>query len=127
MGRRVTTRTLTRMRQLCDVISENPSYWKLYRDNFIDFIDAAGEHILDLQASKEKLRGSVPSKPLRGQQMKHKQRLWNERPHVCQDCGKELTWATYKMHHIEAVSDGGTFDDDNLLVLCANCHAERHS
>jgi 5-methylcytosine-specific restriction endonuclease McrA len=116
------------MRQLCDVISENPEYWKLYRDDFADFIDAAGEHILDLQTSREKMRGSTPSDmTLRGQQMKHKQRLWRERPHICQECGTGLTWAIYKMHHIKAVADGGTFDDDNLLMLCANCHAEGHS
>jgi len=34
---------------------------------------------------------------------------------------------TLDIHHVEYVSDGGGNAPDNLLPLCPNCHARRHS
>lgn len=31
-----------------------------------------------------------------------------------------------EVHHVIPVSEGGTDDPDNLLVLCGECHAEIH-
>lgn len=43
--------------------------------------------------------------------------------YTCQDCGsiKKL-----HIHHIVERYKGGSNDDDNLITLCAKCHAEKH-
>jgi hypothetical protein len=44
------------------------------------------------------------------------------RCHVCEfDCADILV-----VHHIRAVAEGGTNSENNLTVLCPNCHALIH-
>lgn len=46
-----------------------------------------------------------------------------QRGHKCEKCG----YTGYiELHHIIEVSKGGTFDNDNLMLLCEKCHAEEH-
>jgi hypothetical protein len=45
---------------------------------------------------------------------------------VCADCGYNACKEILHVHHIVARKNGGSSDEDNLLVLCPNCHALRH-
>lgn len=45
---------------------------------------------------------------------------------VCVVCGFSFSHAIAR-HHILPVSEGGKNDSDNLIWLCANCHAVIHS
>lgn len=49
----------------------------------------------------------------------------------CQSCGKE--WHTKKqarenlvVHHIQPVNKGGKDNEDNLILICHDCHQEKH-
>ena len=41
----------------------------------------------------------------------------------CAKCGAT---ESLEVHHVKHRADGGTDDDDNLITLCARCHAEEH-
>ena len=43
--------------------------------------------------------------------------------HECTECG---TTNNLHVHHIMERRHGGTDDIDNLITLCAKCHAEKH-
>ncbi|WP_306324852.1 HNH endonuclease [Streptomyces venezuelae] len=47
----------------------------------------------------------------------------------CRDCGDapDKNGVVLHIHHILPVHLGGKNDDDNLVTLCRNCHAGRHS
>ncbi|MFD7837780.1 HNH endonuclease [Streptomyces sp. NPDC059761] len=46
----------------------------------------------------------------------------------CQDCGSSpAEGAVLQVHHILPVHQGGNNADDNLVTLCSQCHAGRHS
>lgn len=45
-------------------------------------------------------------------------------PHECQLCGYKENKAALVVHHID--EDRGNDDIDNLIILCANCHAITH-
>jgi len=48
----------------------------------------------------------------------------------CTDCGAAPSpdnAVRLQVHHLVMVHNGGTNDDDNLVVLCADCHAGRHA
>lgn len=44
--------------------------------------------------------------------------------YTCQCCGKKHT--RLEVHHIVFRSQGGTDDENNLITLCADCHAKIH-
>jgi 5-methylcytosine-specific restriction endonuclease McrA len=50
---------------------------------------------------------------------------------ICEACGytppPRLSRAIMEAHHIQRVADGGTHSEDNLIVLCANCHRIAHA
>ena len=50
-------------------------------------------------------------------------RLLKSRGSVCGKCGAE---GYVELHHIVAAADGGTFDNDNLILLCGACHKLEH-
>ena len=54
---------------------------------------------------------------------KKKKRLIKQRGNSCQMCGAT---GTLHAHHITPMSDGGTDDDSNLLLVCADCHLKVH-
>ncbi len=109
------------------MLDRDSRLWAVYGDDVIDFIDAAEDSIASLRAMVVTLRGSTKGKTLRGLQNGYKQSVWDDRSHECEICGLPLTWATYELHHKISLANGGTFDDDNLMMLCANCHAECHA
>ena len=46
----------------------------------------------------------------------------------CKKCMRFHKWGNNVMevHHIKALIDGGTNDEENLVTLCCVCHAEWH-
>lgn len=44
----------------------------------------------------------------------------------CELCGNPIK-EILEVHHKKPVSQGGTHDEDNLIVLCASCHAVIHA
>lgn len=120
--------TFSKADRICDTLDEDPRLWNVYGDTIRDVITRAEEEILKLRSDKDKLYGTGPEKAttVRAQQIWWKKKLWNERPHVCDRCSCEVTWAIHRIHHKTPVSDGGEFSDENLEVLCANCHLAEH-
>lgn len=49
------------------------------------------------------------------------EKCWNSRCAIC--CGNDYL----EVHHLIAKSAGGTDDYDNLILLCACCHAAVHN
>jgi len=46
---------------------------------------------------------------------------------VCENCGKKLKdYKEAEYHHIELYSEGGETKIDNIMVLCPECHKEKH-
>lgn len=51
----------------------------------------------------------------------------------CCDCGRACAWfdgerwrcAGGEVHHVVALSEGGTSDPSNLRLVCRSCHAKR--
>ena len=53
-----------------------------------------------------------------------KRRLIKERGEKCEHCG-EITYL--ELHHLKPISQGGElFNDDNLILLCHECHKLYH-
>ena len=52
-----------------------------------------------------------------------RKRIIKKRGNTCEHCGYP---GYVELHHIIEVCYGGTFADDNLLLLCELCHAEAH-
>ena len=57
--------------------------------------------------------------------------LLSLRGNTCERC--KTTWSSQKeahietqVHHIVKVSDSGTDEDDNLMILCHSCHRNEH-
>jgi len=53
---------------------------------------------------------------------RRKQSLLTQRGAKCEACGFSCEYAL-EAHHVVRVSEGGTDDDSNLVILCANCHS----
>lgn len=52
-----------------------------------------------------------------------KGRLIEERGGRCQQCGAN---APLIAHHVIALAQGGTNDDENLMLVCKSCHDALH-
>lgn len=111
-------------------LDANSELWLVYRDEVRDDMDrieqAANKQALDIEiqiAQAHKRRNRAAS-PFSRDPSELRQHLWNTYPHQCQDCGMELTWEIFALHHAVEVSKGGTDDDDNIRMLCHNCHAK---
>lgn len=63
-------------------------------------------------------------------QLKHvKNKIWNERKHVCFSCGKPLLWNEVELHHIIRwywQDCKYEFDERNIQMVCHDCHKEIH-
>ena len=42
----------------------------------------------------------------------------------CEQAGGQADVATLQVHHIKPVAEGGSDDEENLIVLCSNCHSK---
>jgi len=115
-------------RRLYELLDEKPEMWAVYGETVRAITDQAQRAIEQLQVSKLKLLGTGNERQttIRNLQMKWKRHLWNSRPRICTLCGVELTWATHRIHHIIPVKDGGEFSEENLTVVCVNCHMGTH-
>lgn len=49
-------------------------------------------------------------------------KLLVEAQHRCTVCAEK----SFEIHHIIEIANGGTDDEDNLIVLCPNCHQHRY-
>jgi 5-methylcytosine-specific restriction endonuclease McrA len=67
---------------------------------------------------KDKPKSNAPMKNA----TQRKQWLLVKRGGRCEVCGFSCELAL-EVHHIVRVADGGSHDWDNLVLLCANCHA----
>lgn len=50
-----------------------------------------------------------------------RKRIIAVRGNRCEKCGYD---GYIELHHIKRAVDGGSFKDENLLLLCEMCHAE---
>jgi hypothetical protein len=104
-------------------IDENPQAWTIYSGDVARYVDDAWHTIQYEQDAVARLKGTgVRRGTGRGQQMTFRSRLWAARPHACELCGAPLTWRTCDAAHKIAVVDGGSYADDNGLLLCPSCH-----
>lgn len=71
----------------------------------------------------ESLRALQELRKIRGPQARTKQRLINERMVRCEVCH---TKGPVILHHIKPLSEGGSWDDDNLILVCRTCHLKAH-
>lgn len=121
---------LTRLEKalrICDRLDETPEMWGVYAETLRKTLFDMGQDITKLRDDVDKLRGSSGGRTVRGRQMNVKDRLWESRPHVCEQCSAVLTWSIFRPHHVIPVSEGGTDDDGNLQMLCLNCHMIAHT
>ena len=102
-----------------------------------DEISAKFDELIDFKASKE-LDVSVAKiveycitrddKLLKHRQFSEAQRtaLYNRQKGICPDCGKHHLKADMHAHHIVPWYNGGLTDMSNGVMLCKECHAQRH-
>ena len=132
MGKELKITTLQKLDRICDLLDENPEAWPVYSDTFRMALDGAMA-LIEQNAKYLTLAQHAPinrfGKPMTrgGRAQNCKRWAWDNKPHVCEECGIELTRAIMTPHHIVPVSAGGDDSPENLIVLCANCHAERHN
>lgn len=78
----------------------------------------------DQEATLAKLRLIYDVWPTYPPDWDERQRLANARDHFsCSDCGIS---GRLHLHHIRALSEGGTNKLENLALLCEECHSARH-
>jgi len=132
MSRDCSQRSLKKLRRICDVLDRNPAAWTVYSETFKMGIEDMIEAIQEFETKIAVYSGHRPTNrfgnPMtrRGRDMGCKSKTWANRPHICEQCGLNLTWNVARVHHIVPVSQGGTDKPENLLLLCANCHAMAH-
>lgn len=54
---------------------------------------------------------------------KIKKKIYQESGMVCPMCGEEDV-ATFEIHHIKPISEGGETEERNLILLCSSCHSK---
>lgn len=117
--------------------------WGYLYNNFSDAdldpdeISAKFDELIDFKASKE-LDVSVAKiveycitrneNLLKHRQFSEAQRtaLYNRQKGICPDCGKHYLKADMHAHHIVPWYNGGMTDLSNGVMLCKNCHTQRH-
>jgi hypothetical protein len=122
---RYTITTHRRLSNVLDTLDDSPALWSVYGPDVRMALDDAWDTILALRG--EHIANGTYHIPARVDQVKLRDMLWETRPHACAHCGYVLTRPITRLHHIVPVSQGGTNDGDNLLLLCANCHAIAHA
>ena len=133
MSRECNRASLARLTRLCAILHDRPELWLLYEDTFRDTIEAMARTLDEHEAKLAFYSAHTPinrfGKPMArgGRAHNCKRWAWDNKPHVCEECGIELTRAIMTPHHIVPVFAGGDDSPENLIVLCANCHAEKHN
>ena len=129
----ITQASVSKALSICDSLDEKPELWTVYGETIRHYFNAMAA-TLDYQYERwDKLRGRAGNRnrynevmSLRGRQGNLKKRVWKERPHVCERCGCSLSWPIAVPHHVIPVADGGSDADDNVELICANCHRQEH-
>ena len=125
-------RNIDTMLRLVDTLDIAPTLWSTYRENVLDFVRRVNITMGYYQEQIRRYSGgwsmNRKGNPMtrRGRNMKTKEHIWATRSHVCAECGNGLVWAIAVAHHIVEIANGGDDSDDNLALLCANCHGRRH-
>lgn len=103
-----------------------------------DDICAKFDELMEFKATKE-LDVSVAKiteycitrdeKLLKHRQFSEAQRstLYNRQKGICPDCGQHFLKADMHAHHIVPWYNGGITDLSNGIMLCKNCHTNRHA
>lgn len=84
-------------------------------------ISQTKQEIQNLRISLRQIHDVWPIYPpdWKDRQLLVRQRDFN----CCVNCG---AWRDLHIHHIRAISEGGTHHVDNLVLLCNACHSEAH-
>lgn len=118
---------INKAKRVYNLVVESPKLAEIYAPFMNQVLDDAILEIKKLRRDVSKLRGSGRVVTVRASQMAIKNRLWNTRLHLCARCNCELVWSIARPHHIVPVSEGGVDTDENLELLCSNCHLVEHS
>lgn len=129
----VNRRSILRALRICRLLKAHPELSPVYAPVLRETIIQCAVTLRRRSEAFEKLRASVRSGrdnrdncTVRAKQARDHRRLWRTRPHVCEECGIQLTPRMARVHHILQVQDGGGSDDSNLRLLCLNCNAREH-
>ena len=59
---------------------------------------------------------------------KYKKNMANNGDLICSVCGWKhpIHWSSMCVHHVIPVQFGGSHEDNNLIILCPNCHSIAH-
>ncbi len=52
-----------------------------------------------------------------------RKKIYQESGMACSRCGEEDV-ATFEIHHIKPISEGGKNEESNLILFCSNCHSK---
>lgn len=98
-----------------------PLYFKL--EHGWVYLDGTKKN--NLQFFKDKYNFDIESFENRKRWLKLKEEIFNEREKKCEICGKTFS---LDVHHIlsRAEHPSLTFDKENLIILCEECHKEIH-
>ena len=82
---------------------------------------------------REKYGRRAPSESRKYMTFRHelKRYLLSHRGNKCQNCGcvyktQKDAMDSLQVHHVIPVKDGGEDNDDNLILLCFDCHQGKH-
>lgn len=80
-------------------------------------------HKKEAQHLQDTARGSSSKRGYTRRWRKARRHYLNEHP-LCVQCEKEgIIEAATEVHHIKALRNGGTHEDNNLMALCKSCHS----
>lgn len=93
-------------------------------------IDYSGSAFPKPGAKKKKKPGKTPQKVRRESRERAYKRLcdllWVERRGKCEKCLKSLPREYAEFHHKKFRSQGGEDTEENLIMLCGDCHKAAH-
>jgi 5-methylcytosine-specific restriction endonuclease McrA len=75
-----------------------------------------------LRVQETDMAGRTRTRNPRSQQLA-RNRIVAKRGEKCEKCGSK---ALIELHHIVRAKDGGTFADENCILLCWLCHQKAH-
>ncbi len=80
------------------------------------------DHLAEVRHQQDTRRGTAATRGYDAKWRVVRYKFLKEHP-ICVDCGESATVA----HHIIRRRNGGTDDEQNLVPLCATCHAKLHA
>lgn len=77
----------------------------------------------EARCHKCRLNRDQEARRLRSNSSHLKKKMIEADGRICQDCGRE---DDVMLHHITSIKDGGKTTPDNCILLCEDCHRNRH-